>query len=304
MTSMAPTIYQANINGTRRTPSNATSSTAHTASSGSRYEATLRRSTSSRSGGSTTPSSYVLLMRKQKATVWCDRAQHEDPRLAAQQKAAKIRATLEVVGGNAARTSTLASSGSGSLGVRGMIRHHGLPKTTGYSYSNPLGGGVPMRLSASEIEANDDNDIDGQDAHHRRTGSGRSSLASSSRLNAINERPSGRYSQSSNSGSGQGSSPGDDLPELAETPVPGHYQRAASGDYFTGKPGNGGSGSSSEREAGFGNVGSMTGPTVASRKQDIGKSAEELRRRGSVDERAPTMTGAVRLFVANPDLSD
>ena len=305
MTSMAPATYQVDINGTRRTPSNATSSTAYTAGSGSRYDATLRRSTSSRSGSSTTPSSYVLLMRKQKATVWCDRAQHEDPRLAAQQKAAKIRATLEVVGGNAGRTSTLASSGSGSLGVRSKIRHHGLPKATGYSYSNPLGGGVPMRLSASEVEANDDNDADGQmDAYHRRTGSGRSSLASSSRLNAISQRPPGRYSQGSNPGSGHGSSPGDDLPELAETPVPGHYQRVGSGDYFTGKSGNGGSGSSSEREAGFGNVGSMSGPTVASRKQDTGKSAEELRRRGSVDERAQTMTGAVRLFVANPDLSD
>jgi hypothetical protein len=33
------------------------------------------------------------------------------------------------------------------------------------------------------------------------------------------------------------------------------------------------------------------------------KDPDELRRRGSVDERNMTMTG-VRLFVANPDLSD
>jgi len=32
-------------------------------------------------------------------------------------------------------------------------------------------------------------------------------------------------------------------------------------------------------------------------------SADDLRRRGSVDDRTTTMSG-VRLFVANPDLSD
>lgn len=34
------------------------------------------------------------------------------------------------------------------------------------------------------------------------------------------------------------------------------------------------------------------------------KKAEELRRRGSVDERSMTMGGKGRLFVANPDLDD
>lgn len=72
--------YQASLSQpaamARRTPSNATSSTMSTnpnipmrQNSG----ASLQRSTSSRSGGS--PTSYVALMRKQKATVWSDRAQ-------------------------------------------------------------------------------------------------------------------------------------------------------------------------------------------------------------------------------------
>lgn len=61
----------------KRTPSNATNASIVSTNphvpmrqnSGS----SLQRSTSSRSGGS--PTSYVALMRKQKATVWSDRAQ-------------------------------------------------------------------------------------------------------------------------------------------------------------------------------------------------------------------------------------
>lgn len=77
-----PVSYQAHMNQhaptARRTPSNATTSTTSIGqipnipvrqNSG----ASLTRSTSSRSGSS--PTSYVALMRKQKATVWSDRAQ-------------------------------------------------------------------------------------------------------------------------------------------------------------------------------------------------------------------------------------
>ncbi|KAK1963367.1 hypothetical protein LZ32DRAFT_514718, partial [Colletotrichum eremochloae] len=99
----------------------------------------LRRSTSSRSGGSIQPTGYVALLRKQKATVWCDRAQYEDPRLLAQQRAAKMRATLEVIGGqrtasglssSAARTST-GISATGKVAAK--IRHHGKPAVVGYA---------------------------------------------------------------------------------------------------------------------------------------------------------------------------
>ncbi|KAF8469452.1 hypothetical protein BDZ91DRAFT_52380 [Kalaharituber pfeilii] len=41
---------------------------------------------------------YVATLRKQKATVWCERAQMEDPRMIAAQRAAKVRATMEVTG--------------------------------------------------------------------------------------------------------------------------------------------------------------------------------------------------------------
>jgi hypothetical protein len=247
-------------------------------------------------------------MRKQKATVWCDRAQHEDPRAVAAAKQAKMRATLEVIGGNAPGRTSMGSLGSGSLGVRSKIRHHGAPKAVGYSSANLVGSGVPMRLSASEVgdEDNSDDDADsGRNPYHQRTGSGRSSLASNNRLAAFNQRPPGRLSQGSTPPSGQGNSPAEGMSGLAETseetPVPGrHHQKP--GDYFQHPPGNGGSGGSSERENSFGDVGDMTAPPVSAKKE--GKHAEDLSRRGSVDERAATMRGAVRLFVANPDLSD
>ena len=247
-------------------------------------------------------------MRKQKATVWCDRSQHEDPRMVAQAKAAKMRATMEIVGGNT-QVRASGSMGNGSLGVRSRIRHQ-FPKVVGYSYANLVGSGVPMRLSASEVgdEDNSDDDADSQrNPYHHRTGSGRSSLASNQRLAAYNQRPPGRLSQGSTPPSGHGSSPGEGFPGLedtAETPVPGGQQQRAASDYFHHPPGNGGSGSSSEREASFGNVGDMNAPNVSSIRKEDKKSAEELSRRGSVDERAATMRGAVRLFVANPDLSD
>ena len=94
--------------------------------------------------------------------------------------------------------------------------------------------------------------------------------------------------------------------------MPGDAQRrnAAAGlaagaegghDYFghKGTGGTGGSGSSSEREGEFGAVGDLK---VVGVVEESGKN--DLSRRGSVDERAMTMRGAVRLFVANPDLSD
>ena len=319
LTSSPPSSHANTINASRRTPSTATtSSTASNPSNGilpARTHSTvsihLRRSTSSRSGGSITPTSYVALMRKQKATVWCDRAQHEDPRMLAQQKAAKMRATMEVIGANTqGRNSTSGSMGSGSLGVRSKIRHHGAPKAVGYSGANLVGGGVPMRLSASEVgdenNNNDDDDADSQrNTYHQRDNSARSSLASNQRLAAYNYRPQGRYSQGSTPSEGHGESPSGPISELAEeTPVPMGHQRQGTGDYFAQQSRNGGSGSSSERESSFGNVGDMAAPSVSSTRKDDKKSAEDLNRRGSVDERASTMRGAVRLFVANPDLSD
>ncbi|MCJ1427211.1 hypothetical protein MMC29_005114 [Sticta canariensis] len=305
-TSPAPSPFYGNsMNTTRRTPSNATSSTSNSTAvptrTPSNVSSNLSRTASSRSGASLSPSSYVALMRKQKATVWCDRAQHEDPRILAQQKAAKLRAAREVSGGNMeGRTSTSGSMGSGSLGVRSKIRHHGVPKASGYHYPNLVGGGVPMRLSASEVgdEGNMRDDGDSlRNTNHQRTDSGRSSMGSNKWLAAANHRQSSRYSQGSIRTNGQGSSPNENILELEETPVPGEHQKQSEGDYFSPPA------SHVELETSFGSLGQMKGPTSV---REVGKTKEDLRRRGSVDERSNTMggLGGGRLFVANPDLSD
>ncbi|KAL8691337.1 MAG: hypothetical protein Q9224_004200 [Gallowayella concinna] len=291
----------------RRTPSTSTTSTTNTNHGPSRTPSTisnpLSRTSSARSGQSITSSSYVALMRKQKATVWCDRAQREDPRILAQQKAAKLRATKEIVGGGntIGRTSTSGSMGSGSLGVRSKIRHHGLQKSAGYSYGNMLGGvGVPLRLSASEVgdEGSPREDSDSGRNSYQRVDSGRSSMGSNRLLSQRGH----RYSEGSTPTSGAGGSMNGEaaIPELEETPVPRNHP--STHDYFGASAQTRKSTSSSETE--FGDVGQMHAPpATGTAKKEEGKSAEELRRRGSVDERANTMTG-VRLFVANPDLSD
>ena len=266
-------------------------------------------------------------MRKQKATVWCDRSQHEDPRLAAQAKQAKMRATLEVVGGLHPRNSTSTGGGGSSLGMRSKItsRHHGATKAVGYSGVNLLGtSGVPMRLSASEVGDEGESEATG-DAHSMefrgqgRSGSGRSSARNSGRLSAINQgqarsSPQGQVGRLSTGSTPPGGSPGEGGEEggglEGETPIAGTFgsktmtmttdATAVGEDYFQHPPGDGGSGSSGESESRFGGVSDMQAPKAANE----GKGADDLMRRGSVDERATTMRSHVRLFVANPDLSD
>lgn len=311
-----PASYQQtaiDLQPARRTLSNATASTTSTTASGGapgpgvalvQTTSALRRSSSSRSGNS--PTSYVALMRKQKATVWCDRAQHEDPRLLAQQRAAKMRANAEVVGGNQTGRTATNTSGGIAGGVRSRIRHHGALKASTYAPANHPGGGVPMRLSANEVDDVDSDDGDAQSAggmYHQQSGSGRSSLASERRVASSTSTHGGRFSAGSTPPIAQGSSTTESMADLEdETPVPGHYRD----DYFarptrTGL--SGGSGSSGERENSFGNLGQI--PLRQKRDEEERKmTAEDLIRRGSVDERTMTMSGGVRLFVANPDLSD
>ncbi|KAF2809294.1 uncharacterized protein BDZ99DRAFT_463145 [Mytilinidion resinicola] len=65
------------------------------------------------------------------------------------------RAALAGVAGSAAgRTSTTSSSGV-AAGVRSKIRHHGAPRASVYAPGNVAGSGVPMRLSAGEVDAVD-----------------------------------------------------------------------------------------------------------------------------------------------------
>ena len=261
-------------------------------------ESPRRRSTSSRS--STTPTSYVALMRKQKATVWCDRAQNIDQKADAAQRAAKQRAAREVHGGNAAagRTNTI-SSGS----MVGKIRHHGVPKAPGYVPANLSGAGVPVRLSANEMLGDEEEGRSAGETNssmmHARSGSGRSST-NSAKYPSGYPRSQGRFSTTGTPPSGgEGGSPNENIPELAETPGAG--RRDQKRDYF-----NSTSVYSSlmEGEDSFGDVKEMRGPNAALHALQKAKTNEDLRRRGSVDERAMSMSTGVRLFVANPDLDD
>ena len=312
---------------TRRTLSNATSSTSSTTNtnrpqslhraptnpSSSNPASLPRRSTSSRSTTSVSPTSYVALMRKQKATVWCDRAQHEDPRILAAQRAAKLRAAMDVAGGhNHAPPGRAGTGGSGMVGgVRSKMRHHGAPKASTYNSANLSGAGVPMRLSATEVdEGESDEEASAAAAQnhpnsrfHSRNGSGRSSLGSGYRGSSSQLGAGHGYSLNTATPP-NGHSPVEGMGDLAEeeTPMPGQYG-TQSADYFGQPGGQGDSGSSGEREASFGGVGLLPPPGTARKPELERKTSEELRRRGSVDDRTMTMSG-VRLFVANPDLSD
>ncbi|KAK3066878.1 hypothetical protein LTS18_001436 [Coniosporium uncinatum] len=227
-----------------------------------------------------------------------------------------MRAAMEVVSGQAGQRIVSAQSGH-SGGLRSKVRHGGAQKATSYT-GMMAGGAVPMRLSANEVDEVGSEDADSNYAagtqYHQRSGSGRSSLGSGKRVSSFGH-VQGRYSQSSTPPNGQGSSPADTMTNVEEeTPVPSDYAHS-SGDYFVRNTPrrnlsglSTGSGSSGEREQGFGSLGGMPGGsmpynTKRAQEDEKKKKNEDLMRRGSVDERTMTMSG-VRLFVANPDLDD
>lgn len=258
------------------------------------------------------PGSYVALLRKQKATVWSERAQYEDPRLVAQQRAAKMRANLEVVSSNSGRSQTgLASTNK----VSGKIRHGKAP-VVGYAPGEThVGvGGVPLRLSAREIDGDGSDDDDAgpmmaaRTQHHRAGSSGRSSTGS------------GRQQQGQHRTSGSGtparkgslagtperleSLAGPTPHQLVDEPAAPPADDAASGRAQSSRSAN--SATPSERRDDVVELGQ--GPRLAinsklnaalTREKSV-KSPEELKRRGSVDERTATLTSG-RLFIANPD---
>lgn len=245
--------------------------------------------------------SYVALLRKQKATVWCDRAQYEDPRLVAQQRAAKQRANQEVFSRSGqGRTSTgISSAGK----VAAKIRHHGKPGVVGYTpENNYIGvGGVPLRLSATEVEAedSDDDDLSMRRLHHRRTGSsGRSSTGSGRRA---------AYRISSGPPqAGKKWSPGD-TPERRGSMAEGQAEYQPGEDKLD-RAQSTRSGSSAEKADALPELGQASAAKLASnsllnaaltREKSV-KNPEELRRRGSVDERTMTLSTG-RLYIANPD---
>ncbi|KAK3373609.1 hypothetical protein B0T24DRAFT_649473 [Lasiosphaeria ovina] len=323
-------LVQPQMNHQRRSPSINTFSTVssgNTMAPPAAYRTSptidIRRSTSSRSGGapgSPQPTSYVALLRKQKATVWCDRAQPEDPRLLANKRAAKMRANLEVVGSNTGlgfgqvssngRTSTGLSSAGGKVAAK--IRHHGKPAVVGYSPdSNYVGvGGVPLRLSATEVEGedSDDDDLTMQRLQHRRTGSSsRSSTASGRR--GMGYRSSGGIGPSNSLSGGRRWSPGD-TPERSGSLVEDKEGELAlaEDDSASGKARSFGSGSSAERLDNVPDLGSNASRLAAksllhanvTREKSV-KNSDDLKRRGSVDERTMTLSSAGRLYIANPD---
>lgn len=228
-------------------------------------------------------------MRKQKATVWCDRSQNLDPRVAQAQRAAKQRAVLEVTGAglNSARTSTINSSG-----IAGKIRHGGIPKAPGYSPANMSGAGVPLRLSANETLGDDEDDARSYGDNgmvHGRSGSGKSSASSAQYRSGYPRQEQGRFSGLNTPPSGEVSPGREGIPELNEAEqerrgLPQSPKRNS--------------------EDSFGAIGDLRGPSALNKAVAEAKNAEDLRRRGSVDERATSMTAGVRLYVANPDLDD
>ncbi|KAL2810183.1 hypothetical protein BJX63DRAFT_434467 [Aspergillus granulosus] len=262
--------------------SSGTTSTASTGNNPTNQD--IRRSSSSRSASS--QMSYVALLRRQKATVWCDRAQPEDPRLRAQKLVDKKRAYLEVHGAGTGRASTL-GSGKGKHGI----------KVTDLSPSALVGATVPVRLSANEIGDADDDANSDRGFPYRRTGSGRSSIGSGHRY------PSG-YQRNTQGSMGSNSTPPNEKKDLSgvsehqPTDKPEQQKDAGSvKDNATTHSQN------SEQEDNFGTLGDLGAPSAATLAAEKAKKAADLRRRGSVDERTTTMTN-VRLFVANPDLSD
>lgn len=186
-----------------------------------------------------------------------------------------------------------------------------------------IGAGVPLRLSANEIGTADDDDDRDSLPLHRRTGSGRSS-AGSSRFHSAYQRPTQTRFSSGSGGNTplsfeQAADGRPDIPDIVETPAPAKPD--GDENYFPEKP-NEATGeakpsapetkdrpttshtnTNSENEDEFGQITEMVAPSGATAAAQKRKVANDLRRRGSVDDRTSSMTG-VRLFVANPDLSD
>lgn len=225
-----------------------------------------------------------------------------------------MRANLEVSGANRGTGSAGSSSGgrtstgiSATTKVAAKIRHHGKLPVVGYANENHVGvGGVPMRLSATEVEGESSEEEFASSSHHRRTGSsGRSSIGSSSRRN-VSYRASGGTVTGTGSQSGRRWSPGDtperagSLVEQPEDTMP------VIDDAASGRAQSTHSGSSAERADNVGELGAA--PRLASKslmhsaltREKSVKSPEELKRRGSVDERTATLTSQ-RLYIANPD---
>lgn len=178
----------------------------------------------------------------------------------------------------ARRTPPNSTAGSFTTGVARKIRHHGAQKATTYAGGNMAGAGVPMRLSATEIDDDEEEEGAGE-----RLGSLRNPMDDTdwdaqfygaAPIRGLHARTASGQSR----GGHAGSLPGRTV--TTETSPP-----SGSPDDLT--PGN------SKGKDYFSKISAETGERNKAKE-------DELRRRGSVDERAMTMTSG-RLFVANPD---
>lgn len=259
----------------------------------------IQRSSSARSAATNAPLGYVALMRRQKATVWCDRAQPEDPRIRAQKLADKKRAYREI---------NVAGSRGGIYGSKNKSKDKGPTEVTPSTLVTAV---VPPRLSANEVGDDGDDEAPKEtDVLHRRPGSGPGSLGSKRYLGGY-QRPTtatmGSFGSMGSMGSmhsmhsmGASGVPGEktDLPEVVEKQEVEQQSHANQGNDDDDDNSIG-----SEPEDSFGTLGEMSAPSAAQSATQKAQRADELKRRGSVDDRTTSLT-RVRLFVANPDLSD
>ncbi|KAI6244553.1 hypothetical protein HI914_07485 [Erysiphe necator] len=293
---------------THRTPSNATASTFASSGTGTIPSQSviedMQRSASSRSSGHARSTSYVALMRKQKATVWCERAQLEDPRLQAQLKAAKIRAAKEVTGSPVKHRTSTSGSGSISSGnrVTAKIRNHGKLNLVGYNPADLVGGvgGVPLRLSASEVEGCDSNKSDGYPLEYmgpRRMSSGRNNYPGYKKgLNYL-------QLSVSNSMVGKWTGSNVQLGERQPSLLRRHSYATKKGDDSRSTS----SGSAEEKADTLRELHATDALRLAQnsmRQSAISRNQSlrtlELKRKGSVDDRALKQNTG-RLYIANPD---
>ena len=156
------------------------------------------------------------------------------------------------------------------------------------------GAGVPMRLSANEMLGDDEEDksfVSGDNAMvHGRSGSGKSSTNSAKYRSGYPRADQGRFSTASTPPSGEGSPSG-----RARIPEEQHDEYET--QYFATREK-----APSTDEESFGEFKDLSGPSAVETAMAQAKKAEDLRRRGSVDERAMSMGTGVKLFVANPDV--
>jgi len=300
-----------------------------TGKSGSSASMHLRRSGSTNTTSSTVvpaTSNYVAMLRRQKATVWCERSQPEDVGMLEAQRTAKDKAAKEVIGSSSGGIAKggnhgLGSGSSSSTSLRGVGRthHHKLGKGSGNLGigTGSLVNRPPPRLSATEANGDSDNEDDLYmvgGGVHRRSGSGRSSLNSHHRKpnnrtftmysngnrdssyggGDLRRRASGGSltSHSTNLSGGEPVEPQLQLPRLKSGSPPRFVSPHIAEESST--PGN---------TPGVRHANGYFDPPSFSTSPLPSRNRSALKRSGSVDEgeaRTMTMSG-LKLVVANPD---